>query len=157
MPKRPGDGLGCATEIIGSLNEPLVGWRQLDQEGVNRFLKIFGIVLVLGGLGHTVGVLRFYAASGVPDANRVLLDVWIAEAQLLGGGLFWACARARAGKGARLLAVFGALTIIAFAAPLIPVLFARAPVVFRIPVVIYFVLSVIVLFQAVRQKSDEIG
>jgi hypothetical protein len=52
------------------------------------------------------------------------------------------------------LAVFGALTIIAFTAPLIPVLFARAPLVFRIPAVIYLFLSIIVLLKANRVGSE---
>ncbi len=121
---------------------------------MNRFLKIFGIVLVLGGLGHSVGVLRFYGVSGVPEANRVLLDIWIAEAQLLGGALFWAAAvRLRVGRPARLLAVFGALTIMAFTVPMLPVLFARAPLVFRIPAVIYFVLSALVLVRTNRERA----
>jgi hypothetical protein len=124
---------------------------------MNQFLKIFGIVLVLGGLGHSTGVLRFYGASGVPEANRVLLDVWIAEAQLLGGALLWAAgAWSRDGKPARVLAVFGALIIIGLTAPLIPVLFIRAPLVFRVPAVIYFVLSVLVLAKKRGSAESEL-
>jgi hypothetical protein len=125
---------------------------------VNRLLKFFGIVLLLGGLGHFVGVTHLYITAGIPEANRVLLDIWIGEAQLLGGSLYLAASRESwAGKGSRALAVFGALTIIGFSVPMIPVLLARAPILFRIPVAIYFVLSIFVLVQIARQKAEAIG
>jgi hypothetical protein len=116
-------------------------------------LKIFGIVLVLGGLAHSVGVTHLYVTAGVPEANRVLLDVWIAEAHLLGGGLYLAaCGRWHAGNPSRALAVFGALTIIGFTVPMIPVLFSRAPIQFRIPAVIYLFLSILILTNAARPE-----
>jgi hypothetical protein len=37
---------------------------------------------------RTLGVIRLYVTQRVPDANRVVLDVWVAEAQILGGGLY---------------------------------------------------------------------
>ena len=40
---------------------------------------------MLGGLAHSAGVIHFSVVDGVPDANRVMLDVWIAEPQLLAG------------------------------------------------------------------------
>jgi hypothetical protein len=121
---------------------------------VNRFLKVFGIALVLSGLGHSAGVLHFYMTEKVPDANRILLDIWIAEALFLGGGLYLAATcGTHTGKLARTLAIFGSLTIIGCILPMIPVLFMRAPVVFRIPAVLYFVLSVFVLFKANRVGS----
>jgi hypothetical protein len=52
------------------------------------YLQVFGVLLLLGGSGHAVGIVHLYTTQGVPDANRVLLDVWVAEAQLLGGGLY---------------------------------------------------------------------
>jgi hypothetical protein len=118
---------------------------------VRRFIKIFGIVLVLSGLGHSAGAVHFYMAEGVPDANRILLDIWIAEALWLGGALYLtASCGSHAGKSSRVLAIFGSLTIIAFTLPMIPVLFTRAPVVFRIPTVLYCVLSIFVLLKANR-------
>src|ERR1043165_8321871 len=91
-----------------------------------RFMTVLGVALVLGGLAHSAGVLRLYATSGVPDANRVLLDVWIAQAQLLAGGLYIAAANnARRGLAWRALAVFGALTIAGFSVTMLPVLAAR--------------------------------
>jgi hypothetical protein len=120
---------------------------------VTRFLTIAGIVLILGGLGHSVGVIHFYATAGVPDANRVLLDVWIAEAQLLAGGLYVAASRAsRARSQWRALSVFGALTIIGFAVPMLPVLVARAPLIFRVPAIIYLAVSFFILARAVRSE-----
>lgn len=113
-----------------------------------------GIVLILGGLGHSAGVIHLYATAGVPDANRVVLDIWIAEAQLLSGGLYVAAARAlRAQWRWRALSVFGALALIGFAVPILPVLVARAPFVFRVPAIIYLAASLVILARAAR--SDE--
>src|SRR5205823_1494267 len=98
---------------------------------MNRLLQMLGIVLNLGGLGHSICIVHLYVTSGVPDTNRVLLDVWIAEAQLLGGGLYLAALRAsRAGADWRVLGCFGALTVIGFTASMLPVLFLRAPWIF---------------------------
>lgn len=136
--------LPCATAIA-------------DHTRVNQLLRGLGIVLLLGGLGHTAGVLHLYLTAGVPEANRVLLDVWIAEAQLLGGGLYLAASRAsHAGKPSRVLAVFGALVMMGFTLPMLPVLFARAPLVFRIPVVIYLLLSIWILAHAARRRQQPI-
>lgn len=125
---------------------------------LKRLLSVFGIVLLLGGLAHSAGVLHFYVTTGVPEANRVLLDLWIAEAHVLGGGLYLAASsRAGAGKSSPTLAVVGALTILGWTVPMLPVLFSRAPMVFRVPAVIYLVLSAVVLVHATRQRRREIG
>jgi len=124
-----------------------------DHTRVNRFLKSFGVVLVLSGVAHSVGVARFYLIAGVPDANRVLLDVWVAEGLLLGGGLYLAaCAASRAGQSPRLLTIFGSLTIIGFTAPMTPVLISRAPIHFVLLTVIYLILGVVILAIAVRPE-----
>ena len=118
---------------------------------MTRTLQILGIVLLLGGVAHTAGVARLYATQGVPDANRVLLDVWIAQAQLLAGGLYIAAARnARRGLEWRSLAAFGAMTIIGFSVAIVPVLVARAPLIFRVPPIVYSAVSAIVLMQTQR-------
>jgi hypothetical protein len=120
---------------------------------VNRFLKIFGIVLLLSGLAHSVGVAHFYRTAGVPGANRVLLDIWIAEGLLLGGSLYLAACRAsRAGQSPRVLTVFGSLTIIGFTAPMTPVLLSRAPIHFVMLTVIYLLLSLFILALAARPE-----
>ena len=112
-------------------------------------IRALGVVLVLGGLAHSAGVARLYATAGVPDANRVLLDVWIAQAQLLSGALYIAAARsARAGREWRGLATFAALTIIGFSVAMLPVLIARAPVVFRVPPIAYSLASLAILWRA---------
>jgi len=119
-----------------------------------RFLTALGVVLVLGGLAHSAGVLRFYATSGVPDANRVLLDAWIAEAQLLSGGMYITAARnARRGLAWRALAVFGALTIAAFSVTMLPVLVTRAPIYFSVPPMLYTIAGAIVAAHAVRSAA----
>ena len=65
---------------------------------MTKLIQIMGITLLLGGLGHSVGVTRLYVHAGLPDANRILLDVWVAQTQLLAGGLFVAAYRnARSG------------------------------------------------------------
>ena len=119
-----------------------------------RLMQVLGIILCLGGLGHTIGVTRFYIMQGIPDTNRVLLDIWIAEAQLFGGALYLAAYRAlRLGRSWRALAVCGALTVISYAGPFIPVLFSRDPIAFRIPPTIYFLLSLFVLIRAVLARA----
>lgn len=118
---------------------------------MTRLLGPLGVVLILGGLGHSAGVILFYVTSGVPDANRVLLDVWIAEAHILGGALYLAAFRSsRSGRAWRALSIFGTLTIIAFAVPMLPVLFLRAPVIFSLPMAVYLILSVFILVQTAR-------
>jgi hypothetical protein len=120
---------------------------------VSRLLRAVGIVLVLGGLAHTAGVIHLYVVEGVPDANRVMLDVWIAEAQLLAGALYVAASRARrAGTPWRALGAFGAVTIIGYAVPILPVLFSRAPIVFRVPPIVYLLVSVFILARAVKAE-----
>ena len=48
---------------------------------------------------------------------------------------------------------FGALTVVGFATPMLPVLFARAPVVFRIPPLVYLAASLLVLEWLVRGRA----
>jgi hypothetical protein len=80
-----------------------------------------------------------------------MLDIWIGEAQLLAGGAYLAASRARkAGSRWNVLAVFGALVIVGFAVPIIPVLFGRAPFVFRVPAIIYLAVSLFILTRALR-------
>ena len=101
---------------------------------------------MLGGLAHSAGVIRLYVSHGVPDANRVMLDLWIAEAQLLSGALYLAAWRAhRAATPWRSLAAFGALTMIGFAAAMVPILVTRAPLYLAIPAMVYLSLSLVIL------------
>ena len=101
---------------------------------------------MLGGLAHSTGVIQLYLMHGVPDANRIMLDVWIAEAQLLSGVLYvTASRRHRAGSPWRSPAAFGAVTMIGFAVPILPVLMARSPLYLAIPAMIYLALSVGIL------------
>ena len=111
-----------------------------------RWLRVLGIVLLLGGVGHVSGVTHLYITQGLPEANRVLIDMWVGEAQLLAGALYLAAFRAsRQGAPWRALAAFGAFTIFGYAVAILPVLFARAPALFRVPAIIYLVSSVGVL------------
>lgn len=94
-------------------------------------------------------------ANGVPGANRVLLDIWIAEGLLFGGSLYLAaCNASRAGQPWRLLTVFGSLTIIGFTAPMTPVLLSRAPIHFVLLTVIYLLLSLFILVWSVRPERN---
>ena len=117
-------------------------------------LRALAIVLLLGGIGHSGGSAYLYATTGVPEANRVLLDLWVAEVHLLAGGLYLAASsRAMDGTARRLLAGFGALTVVGFATPMLPVLFARAPVVFRVPPLVYLAASLLVLVWLARGRA----
>jgi hypothetical protein len=116
---------------------------------LTTLLRALGVILVLGGLAHSAGVIHLYLTQGVPDANRIMLDVWIAEAQLLSGGLYLAAWRGRLAHSRwRALAAFGALTLIGFAAPILPILVSRAPFIFRVPAIVYLVSSLVILAAA---------
>jgi hypothetical protein len=119
-------------------------------------LGALGVVLLLGGIGRSGGVLRLYANAGLPDANRVLVDIWVGEAQLIAGALFLtAFRRARRATAWRSLAISGAVTIIGLGAAMLPVLFARAPVLFRTPMLVYVLCSVFVLVRATRVRGAQ--
>jgi hypothetical protein len=45
-----------------------------DNTRVRTMPRALAIVLLLGGIGHSGGIAYFYATTGVPEANRVLLD-----------------------------------------------------------------------------------
>jgi hypothetical protein len=61
----------------------------------------------------------------------------------------------RAGAAWRAWAVAGALTILAYAVPFMPVLFVRAPLVFQIPPTVYALLSFFIALRAARaMKAD---
>jgi hypothetical protein len=103
-----------------------------------KWLHRFGIVLLLGGAAHAAGVTRLYVASGMPDANRVLLDAWIAEAQLVAGALFIKAARSVEPRPW----TFGAALILwSYAIPFLPVLVRRAPPIFWVPPSLYTLAS----------------
>jgi hypothetical protein len=120
-----------------------------------RLLRILGVVLILGGMAHTAGVVQLYVSRGVPDANRIMLDIWIAEAQLSSGALYVAAWRSRrAGSPWRGLAAFGALTMIGFAVPILPVLISRAPLHFWIPNIVYLAISVVILAAAIGDLAS---
>jgi VIT1/CCC1 family predicted Fe2+/Mn2+ transporter len=113
---------------------------------LTHLLRILGVTLVLGGLGHTAGVLQLYATQGIPDGNRIMLDLWIAEAQILGGALYLAAWRGRRAQTTwRALAAFGAVTMIGFAVPALPLLVARAPLILAVPAMAYLAASLVIL------------
>jgi peptidoglycan/LPS O-acetylase OafA/YrhL len=116
---------------------------------MSNLLKLLGIVLLLAGLGHSAGVAYLYLKSGVPDTNRILIDLWVAEAQLLAGGLYFAAFRSRNGLAWRPLAGFGAVATIGFAVPALLVLHARAPAFFMVPPLAYLFASMFVLARLV--------
>ena len=123
---------------------------------MTKTLKVLGIALLLGGLGHTVGIARLYLTSGVPDANRVMVDLWVAEAQLLAGGLYFSASRSASAIAAwRPLAGFGAMAAIGFALPSFALLYSRAPAFFIAAPVVYFVASVFVLVRLIGSRNQQ--
>src|SRR5689334_3357789 len=115
----------------------------MHPRATERFFAALGAVLVAGGLAHGFGVSRLYLGAGVPDANRVLLDLWVLEAQVAGGALYlWAWRRLRRGADALGPAVGGAVTVMSYAASFLPVLFTRASWVFRAMPSLYLLASV---------------
>lgn len=107
--------------------------RSLDPRSLTRIL---GVVLVLGGVAHTAGVAHHYVAHGLPDANRLLLDAWIAEAQLAGGILFLL---------GRDFVLAGACVVWSWALPFLPVLIHRAKPHFIVMPIVYSLASVLVV------------
>ena len=72
----------------------------------------------------------------------------------MSGGLYLAAWRVRRAQTAwRALAAFGALTMIGFAAPIIPVLVSRAPFIFRVPAIVYLALSLVILAAAATHRA----
>jgi hypothetical protein len=118
----------AARDTAGSAARTIGSYREFRERAlVSRLLRLLGVTLVLGGCGHSIGVMHLYVTQGVPEVNRVLLDVWVAEAQIIGGGLYLAAFRARrVGLPWRGLSIAAALTILAYVVPFIPVLFLRA-------------------------------
>ena len=50
--------------------------------------------------------------------------------------------------------MFGVLTVMSWALPILPVLFSRAPLIFRLPVIIYLVASMAILRTAAKDRFD---
>ena len=119
---------------------------------------MLGVALVLGGLVHSAGVAHLYVTRGGPDLNHVLLDTWVAQGQIVGGALYFSAFRAmRAGSAWRAWAIAGASTILAYAVPFIPVLFVRAPPMFRIPPTVYALLGLYIGLRAARPMNADGG
>jgi hypothetical protein len=108
-----------------------------------KWLRALGALLVLGGVAHTIGVARLYAVKGLPDANRILLDVWIAEAQIVGGALFLV--------GRRTWTTAAAFVVWAWAIPFLPVLVHRAKPIFWVMPILYSALSAAALRSTWRE------
>jgi len=123
---------------------------------MTKMLKVLGITLLLGGLGHTIGIARLYLTSGVPEATRVMVDLWVAEAQLLSGGLYFVASRSATASAAwRPLAGFAAVAAIGFALPSLAFLYSRAPAFFIVPPAVYLVASVLVLVRLARSRNQQ--
>jgi hypothetical protein len=121
---------------------------------MTKLLKVLGITLLLGGLGHTVGVARLYLTSGVPAADRVMVDLFVAEAQVLAGGLYFSASRSRS-MAWRPLAGFAAVAAIGFALPSLAFLYSRAPAFFIVPPAVYFVASAFVLVRLASSHNQQ--
>jgi hypothetical protein len=120
-----------------------------------RLILLLGLTLVAGGLGHLFGVMRLYLDQGLPDMSRILIDLWVGQAQLAGGGFYVAAARA-AGRGRdwRAPATAGAVIVVGWTMLAVPILFMRAPVTFRIPASAYLILSTWILLAIVRSRRE---
>jgi uncharacterized membrane protein HdeD (DUF308 family) len=132
-------------------------WRVESTQRMNRIIPALGSVLVLGGLAHFYGVTRLYLSEGLPDANRILLDVWIGETQVVAGAFYITAYRAlRRDVSWRPWAIAGAVTVLACTVPFLPVLFSRAPIAFRVAPAAYAVVSAVILWKATtRQLNGE--
>lgn len=119
---------------------------------LERLLAVAGVTLLAGGAAHLGGVAHLYATDHVPGADRVLLDWWIGQAQLVGGALFVAAWReSRRGASGRGLALAGAVVVGGYSAAFVPVLVARSPARFWVPAIAYLVASLVVLVGALAR------
>jgi hypothetical protein len=118
-----------------------------------RLCLWLGVTMLLGGIAHTIGVGHLYVTKGWPDLNRILLDIWIAEAQLAGGSLFVRAARSKD----PMPWIFGAAAAVwSYAIPFLPVLVHRAPVVFWVPPSLYSLLSAWIVVAAWRSPTEQV-
>lgn len=115
-----------------------------------KVVGFLGIVLVLGGVAHSIGVSHLYFTKGLPDLDRVLLDVWIAEAQLVGGVLFLI---GRTKPDPRPWLIGAALMVWTYAIPFLPVLIHRAKPIFWVMPTLYSVASAVAVRWARRQAA----
>jgi len=125
---------------------------------LTKTLRVLGTILLLGGAGHTVGVAHLYFTAGLPETNRIMLDLWVAEAQLLAGSLYLVASRG--GTRSHALVVFGAVTTFGFAVPILPLLVSRAPVAFITAPIVYILASTYILAglsRSKRARSTQVG
>jgi hypothetical protein len=115
-----------------------------------RLVGILAMVLLLGGFAHAVGVSRRYFSTGMPDLNRVLLDVWIAEAQIVGGALFWI---GRKKSDPHPWTIGAALIVWTWAIPFLPVLIHRARPIFWVMPTLYSIAGLVAVRWARSQAT----
>ena len=126
-----------------------------DMKGAARRLCLgLGVAMLLGGVAHTIGVGHLYVTKGWPDLNRILLDVWIAEAQLAGGFLFIKASRS---DDPRPWSVGAAAIVWSYTIPFLPVLVHRAPVVFWVAPTLYSLVSAWLLVTIRWPRSTTAG
>ena len=58
-------------------------------------LRALAIVLLVGGIGHSGSIVVLLRNDRHAQANRVLLDLWVAEVRLLAGGRYLAASSPR--------------------------------------------------------------
>ena len=122
---------------------------------LTRLILVLGVTLIAGGIGHLFGVARLYLASGWPDMTRLLVDLWVGQAQIAGGAFYVAAWRAAArGREWRTLGLAGVVIVLGWTALAVPVLFMRAPLTFRIPATTYLILSVAISIGIVRSYRE---
>jgi hypothetical protein len=109
-----------------------------------------GTLLVLGGIVHSGGVSHLYFTKGLPDLNRILLDVWIAEAQIVAGVLFLI---GRKKTDPRPWLIGAGLMVWTWAIPFLPILIHRAQPIFWVMPTLYSIASVVAVRWAGRQAG----
>ena len=103
---------------------------------------------MLGGIAHSLGVTHLYVTKGLPDLNRVRLDVWIAEAQIVGGVLLLI---GRKRPDARTWFIGAGIMVWTWAIPFLPVLIHRAKPIFWVMPTLYSVACLVAVRWAGRQ------
>jgi hypothetical protein len=124
---------------------------------VPRAVKLAGIVLLLGGTAHAVGVLHRLATKGVPDGHRVAFLAFISFVHWTSGALDLVASgglRRAEAWATRVLAV-SSLLVTAYGVTVSPLLTASGAL-FRIMPVLYPAVHLVLLAVVWRRHAGSV-
>jgi hypothetical protein len=125
---------------------------------VARLAMVLGGILLLGAVGHTIGVARRFATAGVPDGHRVAFLAFITFFHVTGGALDLLGGRglARGEAWPRGVLSVAAGLILAYSLTMIPVIQASSPL-FRGALLAYALSHAVLAALVWRRGSGQFG